>query len=78
MTHLQIENLNKSIHYLEGKIYFEPNKGYTSDLLKKYTKLGYSCSTSGIMHYFRDNKNRVIASGYSWEGLLQNIAIALN
>lgn len=74
MTNLQIENLNKEITYKDGKIVFEPNKGYTSETMKYLYKCGYMATTSGALHYLYDNEGNKVVTAYSWIGLLYETA----
>ncbi len=70
MTQAIIDLYNTQISYLDGKIKFENGKGYTSNTMQYLYKCGYTTTKIGIMHYLRDAENNLIASAYSWEGLL--------
>lgn len=74
----QIEIINNGISYQEGKIIFEPNRGYTSELMKRLYDLGYRASTSGIMHYLYDTDNKLVCSSHSWVCLLEQTAKTFN
>jgi hypothetical protein len=74
MKPLQIESMNKEIDYQTGKIFWQPNKGYTSLLIQNLYDIGYRASTSGIMHYLNDNEGIKVCESYSWEGLLLEAA----
>jgi len=72
-----IENLNKEIPYEDGKIYWEANKGYTSNTMKYLYKCGYYVTISGCIHTLYDMEYKKVTFGYSWEDLLFNTAIAM-
>jgi len=72
-----IETMNSQIPYEDGKIIWEPNKGFTSKLIKNLYSHGYRASTSGCLHFLYDDKGHKVTQAYSWEGLLLNTAIAM-
>jgi hypothetical protein len=74
MNELQINKLNDKISYEEGKIYWEHCKGYTSDLIKRLHKQGYTSIKRGAVHILKSPEGEEMATGYSWEGYLFNIA----
>lgn len=44
MNELQVNEINKTIDYEEGKIFWEWNKNWTSELWKKLYRQGYRMS----------------------------------
>ena len=70
MNESQIENMNKNISYEEGIIYWEQNKGYTSKLIKRLHKQGYTTVKSGAIHILKDKEGKEMLTAYSWPGLL--------
>jgi len=74
MNKIEVEKLNNNITYDEGKIYYEHCKGYTSDLVKRLRKIGYTIVKRGAVYILKDQKHIEVTSGYSWEGLLFNTA----
>ena len=74
MNALDINKMNEQISYDEGKIYWENLKGHTSDLIKRLHKQGYITVKSGAIHILKDKEGKEVTTGYSWEGLLLNVA----
>jgi len=74
MNELDIEKLNNEIGYEEGKIYWDWCKGHTSDLVKRLSKNDYTIVKSGAIYILNDEEKNEVTTGYSWEGLLYNIA----
>ncbi len=70
----QIEIINEQIKYNDGKIFFELNKGYTSNTMKYLYQCGYRAATSGVIHTLYDSDNKAVCKAYSWLGLLQETA----
>ena len=70
MNGFDIEKLNDKITYQEGRIYWEHCQGYTSDLIKKLHKLGYTTVKSGGVYILKDKEGKEMLTAYSWEGLL--------
>lgn len=69
-----INALNKKIQLRQGKIYKEFNRGYTSDLLKAYTRDGWRTSNAkcedGVRLY--DETGRIVIETPTWtEALYQ-------
>ena len=69
-----LKALNKKIHLRQGKIYKEFNRGYTSDLLKAYTRDGWRTSNAkcedGVRLY--DETGRIVIETPTWtEALYQ-------
>jgi hypothetical protein len=77
MNVYDIEKMNDKITYDEGKIYWDHRKGYTSDLIKRLLRSGYTAVKVGAVHVLKDINNQEVVSGYSWEGLLYNTAIIM-
>ena len=77
MNSIDIAKMNEKINYQEGKIYWDHCKGYTSELIKRLLRSGYTAVKVGAVHVLKDNNNQEVASGYSWEGLLYNTAIIM-
>ena len=77
MNELDINKMNEQIGYEEGKIYWEHCKGHTSNLVKRLLKNGYTVIKSGAIYIMKNQDNKQITTGYSWEGLLLNIAVVM-
>jgi len=69
-----IDVFNKSITYEEGKIYWDYCKGYTSNLIKRLRKQGYTVVLSGAIHILKNKEGNEVTTGTSWERLLYNTA----
>lgn len=54
-------------------IYFETNKGLTSNNIKLLIKKGYRASKSGAVHYFYNPAGEKIITAFSWIELLREI-----
>ena len=70
MTQQQANELNNQISYQSGKLYYDPNKGWTTETMQYLFKCGYTASNSGAMHYLEDADGSIIASAHSWIDLL--------
>lgn len=69
-SQMDIDKLNSQISYKDGKITWEPNKGWTSHTMKYLYQCGYRTTTSGIIHTLYDMEGKKVTSAYSWIGLL--------
>lgn len=77
MTQLQIDEINKSISYQEGKIYHELNKGLTSKTMQYLKQCGYTTIVEGKLHILKDEKGHKVTTGLTWSELLRNTAIVM-
>lgn len=74
MNEFDIQKMNEQITYEEGKIYWDHCKGYTSNLIKRLHDQGYVTIKSGAVYILRNPDEQEVVTGYSWEGLLLNVA----
>lgn len=77
MNEIRINEINKEIGYPEGHIYWNWCKGYTSKLIQRLYKVGYYAVKSGAIYIFKDKEGKEVTTGYSWEGMLKNVAILM-
>jgi len=77
MTQIQIDLLNTNINYNDGKIVWEPNKGYTTKTIKYLFQCGWRAYQSGCLHILRDAEGKEVLTAYSWESLLQKTSILM-
>jgi len=77
MNSIDIAKMNEKINYQEGKIYWDYCKGYTSDLIKRLLKIGYTVVKLGAVYILKDKDKNEVITGYSWESLLYNVAIIM-
>ena len=77
MNEFDINKMNEKIGYEEGKIYWDHCKGHTSNLIKRLLKNGYTIVKNGAVHILKDNEGKQVTTGYSWEGLLFNVAVLM-
>jgi hypothetical protein len=77
MNQLQIDQLNKDIPFNDGKIFWEPNKGYTTKTIKYLFQCGWRAYTSGCVHTLEDMEGKQVLTAYSWPSLLQKTSILM-
>jgi hypothetical protein len=77
MSEIRVQQTNEKIGYPEGKIFWEPLKGWTSQLMKNLYKQGYRACKSGSAHILKDKQGTEVCKGYSWEGLLLEAALIM-
>lgn len=78
MTQEDVDKLNETIPYAEGKVYWEWNKNWTSDLWKRLYKLGYRTkrSKAGFVYVY-DEMNKPVCSDLGRARTLATLAILM-
>jgi hypothetical protein len=70
MNDFKMDELNSKISYEEGKIFWDYNRGYTSQLMKRLMQQGYTAVRAGAIYILKNPDNEEVITAYSWEGLL--------
>ena len=73
LNEIELNEINKAL-YPDAKIYWIPNKGYSSKLFETMVKNGNEMRQSGKVSFMIDKENKVIASGFTRIDFLQRLA----
>jgi len=74
MNELELKKWNEKISYEEGKIYYSEGNGYTSKLIQRLHKQGYTSIKEGSVHCLKDKDYKEVCTGTSWVTYLYNVA----
>ena len=73
MNELELNTVNENL-YDDAKIYWQPNKDYSSRLCDRLLSLGYEIKRSGQVIYMIDLQGLTIASGVGKVDFLRRLA----
>jgi hypothetical protein len=77
MNELIMNNYNAKITYNRGRIFYEWNKGFTSQLIKDLRKIGYKTVKKGSIYCLLDKDNIEIVNGFNWIEFLYNVSVIM-
>lgn len=73
INEIELDEINKAL-YEDAKIYWIPNKNYSSKLFERMMQQGYEMRKSGKVSFMVDLNGHTIASGFSKIDFLQRLA----
>ena len=77
MTELEINKLNESIDYEDGKLYWKMGHNYSSKLWDTLKTKGWRAETVRNFVKIYDNENNIIVNTIFWEQSLKELAIKM-
>lgn len=78
MNQLQVNEINDNISFEEGKIYWKPNKHWTSELMENLIGLGWSIKEfRGLVDIYDNEDNRIVWNALGRVNALKELADVL-